>query len=96
MAIISILFSGLLFVPVLINVVNKGLLTLKRPEIHGYVVSTVATDALVLKHQAISIHNADKTFIVLGKFHIKRSHLCYTTLENNIIFKKNQLFKGSN
>ena len=34
-------------------------LTPKHWEIHGRVVSTVTTDALVLKHQAISIHNAD-------------------------------------
>ena len=34
-------------------------LTLKYRETHGCVVSTVATDGLVLKHQAISIHNAD-------------------------------------
>ena len=34
-------------------------LTLKHREMHGCVFSTVATDALVLKHQAISIHNAD-------------------------------------
>ena len=34
-------------------------LTLKHRGMHGCVVSTVATDALVLKHQAISIHNAD-------------------------------------
>ena len=34
-------------------------LTLKHRETHGCVVSTVATDAPVLKHQAISIHNAD-------------------------------------
>ena len=34
-------------------------LTHKHRETHGCVVSTVATDALVLKHQAISIHNAD-------------------------------------
>ena len=34
-------------------------LTPKHRETHGCVVSTVATDALVLKHQAISIHNAD-------------------------------------
>ena len=34
-------------------------LTLKHRETHGCVVSTVATDTLVLKHQAISIHNAD-------------------------------------
>ena len=34
-------------------------LTLKHRETHGCVISTVATDALVLKHQAISTHNAD-------------------------------------
>ena len=34
-------------------------LTLKHRETHGCIVSTVATDTLVLKHQAISIHNAD-------------------------------------
>ena len=34
-------------------------LTLKHREAHGCIVSTVATDALVQKHQAISIHNAD-------------------------------------
>ena len=37
---------------------------------HGCLLSTVATDALVLKHQTISIHSADKTFIVLDKFYI--------------------------
>ena len=36
-----------------------GTLTPKHRETRGCVVSTVATDALVLKHQAISIHNAD-------------------------------------
>ena len=34
-------------------------LTPKHRETHGCVVCTVATDVLVLKHQAISIHNAD-------------------------------------
>ena len=34
-------------------------LTLKHRDMHGCVASTVVTDALVLKHQAISIHNAD-------------------------------------
>ena len=34
-------------------------LTLKHRETHGCVVSTVATDALVLKHQAISILRTD-------------------------------------
>ena len=45
-----------------LNPIQMGLLshlTLKHRETHGCVVSTVATDALVLKHQAISIHNAD-------------------------------------
>ena len=40
-------------------------LTPKQLEIHGCVISIVATDALVLKHQAISNHSADKIFIVL-------------------------------
>ena len=34
-------------------------LTLEQREPYGFVVSTVATDALVLKHEAIIIHNAD-------------------------------------
>ena len=46
-------------------------LTLKHRETNGCVVSTMATDALVLKHQVISIHNADCTFIVLEQFYIK-------------------------
>ena len=33
--------------------------TPKHREKHGCVVITVATDVLVLMHQAISIHNAD-------------------------------------
>ena len=37
-----------------IDIVNS-----ETPGTHGCVVNTVATDALVLKHQAISIHNAD-------------------------------------
>ena len=44
-------------------------LTHKWLETHGCVFSTVATDALVLKHQAISTHSADWTIIVLHKFH---------------------------
>ena len=41
------------------STVTDGKLTHKHLEIHGGVLSTVATDALVLKHQAISIDNAD-------------------------------------
>ena len=40
------------------NSINSSL-TLKHRETHGCVVSTVATDALVLKHQAISILSTD-------------------------------------
>ena len=71
-------------------------LTLKHRETHGYIVSTVATDALVLKHQAISIHNAEWTFIVIDQFDIKVSHLWWTTLRNKItVLKKiTQSFRG--
>ena len=50
----ELLMSGLL-----VCLANDLHLTLKHRETHGCVVSTVATDALVLKHQTISIHNAD-------------------------------------
>ena len=38
---------------------DLNVLTLKHRETHGCIVSTVATDALVLKHQVISILNAN-------------------------------------
>ena len=34
-----------------------------------YVLSAVVTDALVLKHQAISTHSAEQIFIALDQFH---------------------------
>ena len=37
----------------------ENVLTHKQMEIQGRVISTVTTDALVLKHQAISIHSDD-------------------------------------
>ena len=63
-------------------------LTRKHREMHGCVVSTVDTDAQVLKRQAIKIHNADETFIVLDQFHIIISHLWWTTLRNKTTFLK--------
>ena len=42
--------------------------TPKLREIHGCILNTVATDTLVLKHQAISIPSVDKSFIVLDHF----------------------------
>ena len=38
---------------------KEDVLTHKKLETHGYALSAVATDALVQKHQAISIHSAD-------------------------------------
>ena len=35
------------------------ILTHKQLETHGCILSTVATDALVLKHQAINTHSAN-------------------------------------
>ena len=44
-------------------------LTQKQLETHGCILITVATDALVIKHQAIGIHSADWIFIVLDQLH---------------------------
>ena len=53
------------------NSVNniKSLSIHKQLEMHGFLLSTVATDVLLLKHQAINIHCADQLFIVLDQFH---------------------------
>ena len=42
---------------------------------NGCVLNTVATDALVLKHQAISIHSANQILIVLDQIHAQILHL---------------------
>ena len=42
--------------------ITAQVLTLKHREMHGCIVSTVATDALVLKHQAISILSTDSIY----------------------------------
>ena len=46
---------------------------------YGCIFNTVATDALVLKHQAISNHSADYKFIVLDYFIQK----CYIYCEQH-------------
>ena len=52
--------------------VSVDTLTNKHLETHGCIINTVATDALLIKHQAISIHSADLVFIVLWpKIHKK-------------------------
>ena len=47
---------------------DLNVLTHKQLEMHGRILSTEATDALVLKHQAISTHSADQLIIVLDLF----------------------------
>ena len=42
---------------------------------HGYLLSSVATDTLVLKHQAISIYSADCISVVLEEFHREIIHI---------------------
>ena len=52
------------------NIGNLNMnLTHTQLEMHGVIINTVATDVLVLKHQAMSSHNADRIFIVLDQFH---------------------------
>ena len=50
-------------------------LTHKQLETHGCLLSTVATDVLVLKHQAISIHIADHIPIAWDQFQRKKFYL---------------------
>ena len=47
----------------------------KQLETYGCVFSIVATDALVLEHQGISIHSADEIFITLDQFNTTILHL---------------------
>ena len=50
-------------------------LTHKHLETDGGAMSTVATDVLVLKHQAISIHSGDLLFIAPLDIHTKMLYL---------------------
>ena len=61
-------------------------LTRKLLETHRCELNTAPTDALVLKHLAISIHRADKMVIVLNQIHPQILHLWLTTLEIEITF----------
>ena len=55
------------------------ILTQKQLEMYGCIISTLAADALELKHQAISIHCARQVSIVLDQFHMKK----IAFMENN-------------
>ena len=73
-------------------------LTHKQLEMYGCIFSPVATDALVLKHQAISIHSADWIFIVLNwptciqKYYSYGEQ--YKKIRWYIVQNNSQLFKG--
>ena len=64
------------------------LLTHKQLEMYECIFSTVATAALVLKHQATNSHSADKELIVLDQIHAEILHLWAMTLGNKIVFCK--------
>ena len=49
--------------------------------------STVATDAPVLNHQATSAHSAEKIFLVVDHFRGEILHIQGLRLENEITFK---------
>ena len=54
----------------------------KQLETHGWVLSTVAIDVSVPKHQAISTHTTEWICRAVGQFHKEISHL-FETLQGN-------------
>ena len=75
-------------IPLTLSLIN---LTLKHREAPAGVISTVATDALVLKHQAISTRSTDYEFMTWGSFTQEIYHLWETILKNIIPFWKKSL-----
>ena len=76
------------------NPLKDGPLTHKQRQTHGCVLSTVATDALVLKHQVTKIHSAYQISFELGQFQTQILRQWWTTLENKIKLKKYPGVKG--
>ena len=70
----QVIWDAIALVIVMIFFILKRLFTLpqtltyKHLQTHGCVLSTVATNTLALKHNAIIIHNADVISIALDKF----------------------------
>ena len=60
-------------------------LTFKRRESPSGAINTVATDVLVLKHQAISTHSADYVFIIWASFTTK--YIIYVEQYWKILFQ---------
>ena len=63
----------------------------KQLEMHGWVLTNFATDALVVKHQAISSHSANYIFIVLAQFHIKYYSYSEQYYKMKLLPEKNNL-----
>ena len=61
---------------------------------HGCVVITVADNALVLKHQAISIHSAGKMFVVADQLHTEYDSYMEQYWKIKLHFEKKKLFNG--
>ena len=55
---------------------------------HGCILSIVATDALVLKHQAISVYSADWIFFSSGPFSYRNIAVTVNSIMNIIPFWK--------
>ena len=68
----------------------------KQLEIHGCLLSTVATDGLVLKRQAISSHIADKIYIILDQLYSKNIPFILNNIRkwNYILRKKDPVVHG--
>ena len=65
---------------------NHLILTYKQLETHAWVLSNVATDALVLMYQATSIHSSDRILIFIGPVPHKLITLIGEMLENKLTF----------
>ena len=63
------------------------IIVMKHLETHGCLVSTVATDAQVLKHSSMNIHSVGEICIVLHQFLTETSHCLRITLGKNYASK---------
>ena len=61
----------------------------KHLQMYGLLLCTEATDAPMLRNQAITIHSADQIFFVLDQFHSK---WCIYDEQHDIMFGKNHVF----
>ena len=55
---------------------GQELIIHKQLEMHGCMLSNIATDARVLKHQAISVHSAEWILIILDGPFMQKYSIC--------------------